>query len=104
LNVNVTYEIRADNLGGVSFDESYLKKYKKDSPSRAALLARFHYGVHVHTAHLTWGANHQANATIWDINNAVENREVVRAICDLLKERVYKSRAVPWDANYSFCA
>ena len=53
----ITYEIRADNLGGESFDEKSVERYKAQYPEKAELLARFYCGVHVHTAHLTWGAN-----------------------------------------------
>ena len=93
---DVTYEIRADNLGGESFDTDAVKAYKRDYPQKAELLARFLYGVHVHTAHLTWGANHGDNGVIWEIGDRDSNTKVAREICRLLKERVYRDRDVPW--------
>ncbi|MBI2930629.1 MAG: hypothetical protein HYY16_03175 [Planctomycetes bacterium] len=93
-STGVTYEVRADNLGSESFDDKALQDYKGQHAKEAELLARFHYGVHVHTAHLTWGANHSENGPIWNINSSDE--DVVREICRLLKERVYKGRNVPW--------
>jgi hypothetical protein len=99
----ITYEIRADNLGGESFDPNSLSRYKTNCPNEAKILARFLYGVHVHTAHLTWGANHSDKGPIWDINDQEANKEVVREICRLLQERVYKvSRKVPWDKEYRY--
>lgn len=99
----VTYEIRADNLGGGSFDAELLACYKKRDSKKAELVARFLYGAHVHTAHLTWGANHSDGGPIWDINDPNANKEVVREICDLLEELVYKGkREVPWDADYQY--
>jgi len=100
---NITYEIRADNLGGESFDGDSLGQYKKKYPEEANILARFLYGVHVHTAHLTWGANHSDKGPIWDINNNLENQQVVQEICRLLQKRVYKEgREVPWDNEYRY--
>jgi hypothetical protein len=103
-NYEITYEIKADNLGGESFDDKSLARYKADYPGKVELLAKFHHGVHVHTAHLTWGANHSVNCAIWDINNEEANREVVEEICNLLQERVYKKtgRQVPWDEGYNY--
>ena len=95
----VTYEVRADNLGGKSFDSASLAQYKSDHPEEAELLARFLYGVHVHTAHLNWGANHSDTGPIWDINHAKDNKDVVQQIRRLLKERVYGNRPFPEDAN-----
>jgi hypothetical protein len=97
----VTYEIRAVNLGGQSFDDKALSDYKSMHPKKAELLARFHYGVHVHTAHLTWGANHEDGSLIWDINST--DQTVVCEICDLLQKRVYGQRNLPWDNNYEYC-
>lgn len=99
----ITYEIRADNLGGESFDAESLKRYKALDPKKAKVLARFLYGVHLHTAHLTWGANHSDEGSIWDINNSEANQEVVREICILLQKRVYKGgRKLPWDEGYRY--
>ncbi|MEA3224993.1 MAG: hypothetical protein U9Q07_03520 [Planctomycetota bacterium] len=100
-----TYEIRADNLRGDSFDEASLERYKQDNPKDAELLARFIYAAHQHTAHLTWGANHWDGKTIWDVGDPKANleEEVVRVICILLEERVYKGdRKPPWDKEYNF--
>lgn len=99
----ITYEIRADNLGGESFDKASVKCYKQDNPKEAKVLARFLYGVHVHTAHLTWGANHSDKGPIWDINDSKANQEAVREICILLQKRVYKrGRKLPWDEGYRY--
>jgi hypothetical protein len=92
----VTYEVRAANLGGRSFDAKLLEKYKNEYPDEATLLAKFMYGVHVHTAHLNWGANHSDAGTIWDINDTAANERAVIEICRLLKEHVYMGNKEPY--------
>jgi len=99
-NCKITYEIRADNLGGKSFDDADLNQYKSKDPEMARLLARFLYGVNVSMAHITWGANHSDSDLVWNINDHRENQRVVVEICNLLQERVYgQSRKPPWDSQ-----
>ncbi|MBN1575365.1 MAG: hypothetical protein JW913_02360 [Chitinispirillaceae bacterium] len=92
----VTYEVKADNLGGRSFNAKSLEQYNKKYPDESDLLARFMYGVHVHTAHLNWGVNHSGAGTIWDINDSAINERAVVEICRLLKEHVYMGNREPY--------
>jgi len=91
----VTYEVRANNLGGNTFTGEQLKEFEKAHPREAAILARFHQGACIHTAHLTWGANHPDCGVVWN-ESGPDDGIAVKALCDLLELRVYKARPLPW--------
>lgn len=96
----VTFEVRAENLGGQSFTGRELNEFKAKCRDRARILAHFHQGANVHTAHLTWGANHSDEGVVWSSESS-DDELAIKALCDLLKERVYKERDVPWNEMYA---
>lgn len=100
----VTYEIRVGNLKGHAFDSADVAKHRQANRADAELLARFHNAAHVHTAHLTWGANHGDGWVLWDTDNGAEDLKVKRLICGLLLTRLYKhcnrERDIPWPKGF----
>jgi hypothetical protein len=93
-----THDVMAVNLGGKNIDEIDLKALALNGSNDACLLARYIQGIHVSTAHLTWGANHTSTNVIWDINNANNNKHALFLIMRFLKTNVYFGpRQIIWD-------
>jgi hypothetical protein len=93
-----TYEVMANNLGGLCFDDQAVEEFRRTQPIMAKLLARYLNGVNLHTAHLTWGANHSPDGAVWDINDHESNAKVIKFACEMLQSRVYfGARAAIWN-------